>query len=335
MELRDLRIFVCVVDERSFSAAGRRLHLAQSGVSDGVARLERELGARLLERGRSGSSPTAQGAVLLRWARRLISSADRAREEVRAAERGSAPTIRAGFLPTITPLVLPGFLAGIRALPAPASVRVTEGLAPPLLEQVRDGRLDLAVIFFPADEVPGVEFVEVGERPLCVIVEGDVELARRRSVPLSTLSRHEWVTFPPHNPGRMWLDTACAAAGFVPRIAAEVETPVQQRIFVEAGIGVAMVPMGGAVALHAAPGVAEVRLEGPLPRFRIGYGHSPEQAGPGTDTARRVLESVLDRLEPDGGGFETPRRKRSLVVDRSEAVATMRQAGSTKRGDRG
>ena len=296
MEFRDLRVFVCVVDERSFSAAGRRLHVAQSGISDAIARLEREFGARLLERGRNGSSPTAQGVVLLRWGRRLISLAERAREEVRAAKDGIAGAVRVGLLPTITPLVLPGLLAGLRARPAPLPVKVTEGLAPLLLEQVRDGRLDLAVVFFPAEEVPGVSFVEVGERPPCVIADRGTELGARTSVPLAALADQEWVTFPPRNPGRLWLDMACAAAGFVPRIAAEVETPTQQRIFVEAGAGIAMVPMGGVPHGRLASRVAEVRLEAPLPRFRIGYGHVPELASPRTDAARRVLESVLGHL---------------------------------------
>ena len=296
MEIRDLRVFTCVADERSFSAAGRRLHLAQSGISDAVARLERELGVRLLERGRSGSSPTVHGAVLLRWARRIISSAERAREEVRATAACTAGAVRAGFLPTITPLVLPGLLAGLRARPVPLPLRVTEGLAPALLEQVRDGQLDLAVVFFPAEEVPGVAFVEAGERPLCVIARAGSDLGTHTSVPLAALAQHGWVTFPARNPGRMWLETACAAAGFMPRIAAEVETPGQQRIFVEAGVGIAMVPMAGAAPGPHGPRVAEVRLDGPLPRFRIGYGHVPELASPSTDAARRVLESVLGRL---------------------------------------
>ncbi len=299
MENRDLRIFACIADEGSFTAAARRLHLAQSGISDAVARLERETGTRLFDRGgRGGSRLTPQGEVLLRWARRLLSSADRALEEVRTTGGAAAATVRVGFLHTITPLVLPRFLAGLRACPAPPSVRVTEALAPPLLAQVRDGRLDLAVIFFPAEETPGVEFVEVGERPLCVIVAGDAELGRRASVSLAALAGHGWVTYPPHNPGRLWLEAACATAGFLPRIAAEVETATQQRIFVEAGIGIAMVPMRGA-SVGRSVDVAEVLLEAPVPPFRIGYGHVPEMSGAATDTARGVLESVLGHLEDE------------------------------------
>ncbi len=304
MEYRDLRIFTCVVDEGSFTAAARRLQLAQSGISDAVARLERETGTRLLDRGgRGGSRTTPQGEVLLRWARRLLSSADRALEEVRAAEGTGAGIVRVGFLHTITPLVLPRLLTGLRACPTPVSLRVTEGLAPSLLAQVRDGRLDLAVTFFPADPTPGVEFVEVGERPLCVIVAGGSDLGRRTSVPIGALADQGWVTYPPHNPGRLWLEAACATAGFLPRIAAEVETATQQRIFVAAGIGIAMVPMRGALS-DPSTEVAEVLLEAPVPPFRIGYGHVPEMSSAATATAQAVLESVLDRLEVE----RTPER---------------------------
>jgi DNA-binding transcriptional LysR family regulator len=180
--------------------------------------------------------------------------------------------------------------------PVTLPLKVTEGLAPALLEQVRDGALDLAVVFFPAEEVPGVAFVEAGELPLCVIAPVGSDLGTFSSVPLAALAQHDWVTFPARNPGRMWLETACAAAGFMPRIAAEVETPGQQGIFVEAGAGVAMVPMAAAAPGRYGPHVAEVRLDGPLPRFRIGYGHVPEMASPSTDAARHVLGSVLGRL---------------------------------------
>lgn len=293
MELRDLRLFVCVVDERSFSAAGRRLHFAQSVVSQAVARLEHELGGRLLERSRDGSTPTAQGIVLLRWARHLITAADRAVEDVRAATATTAATIRIGLLPTITPLVLPGLLSGLQARPTPIPLRVTEGLAPLMLQQVRNGQLDLAVLFFPIEQTTQVHFVEVGQRPLCVIVGAGAQLARRSSVPLRALAHYAWITFPPHNPGRLWLDTACAEAGFIPHIAAEVETITQQQIFVEAGMGLAMVPMGSMAHSISGPGIAQVPLDTSLPSFRIGYCYAPGLAGPGIEVASQVLESLF------------------------------------------
>lgn len=298
MELRDLRIFLCIVEEGSVSAAARHLHVAQSGVSEAVARLERDLQARLLERSHNGSTPTSQGAVLLHWARRLVNSADRARDEVQATTDGSAETLRVGFPTIASPLVLPGFLAGLRDRRAPLVVKAAEGLVPPLLEQVRDGSLDLTVMFFPSEEVRGVKFVEVAEWRESVLVPKDHELAARESVTMAELAPHGWVTFPPRNAGRLWLETACAAAGFVPRIAAEVASPLQERVFVDAGLGIGLVPAGVPVD-PAAPNVVEVRLEGMLPQFRVGYGYAPELAGPGTDVAREVLEAVLLRLQAD------------------------------------
>ncbi|MGH9087074.1 MAG: LysR family transcriptional regulator [Acidimicrobiales bacterium] len=298
MDVRDLRVFLCIVEEGSVSAAARHLHVAQSGVSETVARLERELQARLLERSHNGSTPTSQGAVLLHWARRLVNSAERAREEVRSTTDGSVERLRVGFPTIASPLVLPGFLAGLRDRRAPVVVKAAEGLVPPLLEQVRDGSLDLTVMFFPSEEVRGVRFVEVAEWRESVLIPSDHELAGRSTVTMAELAPHAWVTFPPHNAGRLWLDTACAAAGFVPRIAAEVASPLQERIFIDAGLGIGLVPTGVPVD-PAAPNVVEVHLEGVLPRFRVGYGYAPELAGPGTDVAREVLESVLNRLQAD------------------------------------
>ncbi|MGH9103797.1 MAG: LysR family transcriptional regulator, partial [Acidimicrobiales bacterium] len=243
MELRDLRVFLAVVECRGFTAAGRKLYMVQSGVSDAVARLERELGLSLLDRRRGGTRPTPGGETLQRWARLLLNSSERAEREVRSFRTLEASSLRVGLLPTITALVLPGLLERLRASHPRMSVRVHEGLAPDLVELVRVAELDLAVVFFPLERVPDVELVDVAARPLHVLVSASHGLHDAGSVPLSDLAEEGWVTYPPHNPGRLWLEHACRLASFVPRIAVEVETPTQLQIFVEAGSGVAMVPL--------------------------------------------------------------------------------------------
>jgi len=136
MEIRDLRVYIAVVEAQGFTAAAHRLHMVQSSVSDVVARLERELGITLLER-RGGTRPTAAGEALLRWARLLANCSERAVREVGSFQMLEPTSMRVGMLPTITPLVLPGFLGSLRVRYPRLSVTVQEALAPELLERVR------------------------------------------------------------------------------------------------------------------------------------------------------------------------------------------------------
>lgn len=158
MEIRDLRVYIAVVEAQGFTAAAHRLHMVQSSVSDVVARLERELGITLLER-RGGTRPTAAGEALRRWARLLANCSERAVREVRSFQTLEPTSMRVGMLPTITPLVLPGFLGSLRVRYPRLSVTVQEALAPELLERVRLAELDVAVVFFPVEAVPDIVLV--------------------------------------------------------------------------------------------------------------------------------------------------------------------------------
>lgn len=293
MEIRDLRVFLAVVDMGGFTRAAARVHLVQSAVSDAVARLERELGADLLERRRTGVLTTPAGDVLARWARLMTTSADRAAAEVAALRAGIAGRLGIGLLPTISAFVLPPLLQALRARLPGVDVHVREGLAPDLLERVRSRDLDLAVLFFPAAVAAGLDLVEVAPRPLSLLVAGGHPLAVRPRIALADAAAEGWVTFPPHNPGRLWLEEAGRVAGFSAKVVAEVETGLQQQVFVGAGVGVAMVPFGRGWAPSLPKDVRLLPLRPPLPEFRIGFACAAESPNPALAAARGVVEEVL------------------------------------------
>lgn len=293
MELRDLRVFLAVVEARSFTAAGRRVHTVQSAVSDAVARLERELGVTLVDRRRGGLMPTPAGEALTRWAALILNSAERAGREIESFRTLSAGSIRLGLLPTITPIVLPELLTALRRRHPNLKISVQEGLAPDLLDRLSTAALDLVVLFFPAEQSPELAFVEVARRPLSVIVPSHHPLRGRRTMRLEEAAQEDWITYPPYNPGRLWLDRACQAAGFSPRVAAEVETPMQQQIFVEAGAGIAMVPFGRRQARRPGAAIQALRLEPPVPDFRVGYAYHPRIVNPALGAALEALQGIL------------------------------------------
>jgi DNA-binding transcriptional LysR family regulator len=290
MELRDLAAFVMVVDTGGFTRAGERLHLVQSAVSMAVKRLEREVDLLLLERHPGGVAPTPAGAALADHARIILNSVARAHQDMEAYRGLSKGAVSIGILPTATPLLLPSLLRRMRETYPGLEVKVEESSAHELVDQVRLGELDLAVLFLPA-LTEDLTVVEIGRLELAVAVALDHPLAKRRKVRMSALINEAWVTYPQPNPGRRWLDEACSMAGYRARVTAEVLTLAELKTFVEAGVGIAMIPPGAAAAENRA-GLFHLLSIAPPMQVGIGYAYDPRQRGQAVSALRDAVDSL-------------------------------------------
>src|SRR5215468_9265032 len=114
MELRHLRYFCAVAEERSFTLAARRLHVSQSGVSGQVRDLERELGVELLRRNQRGVSLTAEGSAFLREARDILSRTDQAVQMVMLTAKGRCGRLNVGLCGPATAPFLPRLIREFR-----------------------------------------------------------------------------------------------------------------------------------------------------------------------------------------------------------------------------
>jgi DNA-binding transcriptional LysR family regulator len=143
MELRQLRYFVTLAEELHFGRAADREHIVQSALSQGVQRLERELGVRLLERSTHHVALTASGAVFLVEARQILAHVDRAAEAARSTAGASAPlrvaTIDSSY--DSMPLILHEVQARYPGL----VINQVEASVPEQYQQLLDGRLDVGV----------------------------------------------------------------------------------------------------------------------------------------------------------------------------------------------
>src|SRR4051795_6550635 len=107
MELRHLRYFVAVAEERHFGRAAERLHIAQPPLSQQIRRLEAELGAPLLHRTTRRVELAPAGEVLLARAREILAAVDAAAEDARRAARGEFGRLAIGFTGSATYALLP------------------------------------------------------------------------------------------------------------------------------------------------------------------------------------------------------------------------------------
>jgi DNA-binding transcriptional LysR family regulator len=249
MEPRRLLTFRAVAHRRSFSDAARDLSLSQPSVSQQVAALERELGARLLDRRPGGLRLTRAGAVLLEHADAIaerLALAGAQLAEIAGTERS---TLRLGAFPTALASLVPAALAQLEG----ARVIVEEGASQALAERVRAGDLHLALTFQdaaePRREPAGLERRDLLRETFLVALAPTHPLADSDAVALAELAGESWTA--PSAGGI--IVRACRAAGFEPRISSITRDQLAIRALVERGLAVTLVPSLLADAFRGVP----------------------------------------------------------------------------------
>ncbi|MEV8376676.1 LysR family transcriptional regulator [Kribbella sp. NPDC056861] len=222
MELRQLRYFVTVAEELHFGKAAERLAIVQPAVSQQVARLERELGLRLLDRTSRRVTLTGDGERMLREARAVLAAADRATEVAAELAAGQAGVFRIGSSAGLRERLDRG-LSALRAAAPGIEIKVSSRPPAEQIEAVRTGELDVAFVRGPV-AAGGVRAVPLWEEPLSVLLpaafrdDGGVKLADLAELPLRLPPRPE----DPALTDRLLL--ACREAGFEPVAGRPVDT---------------------------------------------------------------------------------------------------------------
>lgn len=144
--LRQLRSFVAVFEEGSFTRAAARENATQSGVSQHVSAAEAVLGVPLFERRAGGVEPTVAGRLLYRRAIEALRGLDLGVAEARATAGGLTGEVRAGLMPSFTRAALAPALERFLADHPQVRVEVIEGYSAALSDQVRAGALDFALV---------------------------------------------------------------------------------------------------------------------------------------------------------------------------------------------
>lgn len=293
MELRQLQYFVAVAEERNFTRAAERVRVAQPAISAQIARLERELGQRLLDRTRRETRLTAAGEAMLPFARAALGAVDDGRtavEEVGDVVRGSVS------IGTVTAhnVDMPAVLARFhRAHPG---VEITLGAedSDALIDGVQSGRLDLAIVSVGPDEVPaGLAVETITDEVIVAVVGADDPWWGRRTTTVAALADRPLIALPPGTGIRRRLDEACAAAGVRARVAFEAGSPVELAALAAHGLGVALVPQSVSRTYAGVHPIAIIpRLRGRLVLAWRAAGISP--------AARVLVGMARDQVDVSG-----------------------------------
>lgn len=284
LSLRDLDYVVAVEEERHFGRAAARCNVSQPALSAQIRKLEDALGLPLFERTSRRVLPTAAGAAVVRQARVVLGEAQALLEIARAR----APTTFSGRLAlaaiqTLGPYLFPLVLRALRDAFPQLALSLSEGRTAELLEGLRDGRIDAALLSRPFDE-SGLAVAPIFAEPFWLACPAEHALARAAPLVASDLAGPDLLLL---DEGNCLRDQALAACGTsaAGRHATSLET---LRSMVAAGGGYTLLPR---LAVREGDDPSGLLVCRPLPPDRHGE-------GPG-----RVVTLAWRASDPRGPGF--------------------------------
>lgn len=269
MDIRHLRYFTAVAEERHFTRAAERLGIGQPPLSQQIQQLEREIGSPLFHRLSRGVELTAVGEVFLVDAKAILAMIDQAVATAHQVARGEVGRVRLGLTTTVTshPLI-PSIIRDYRAQYPGVQMSLEVKDSTVLSDEVRMGQLDAAFVRSRSTEVPGTNSHVVVEEDLVVGVPNAHPLAGAGEIDLAEIANEDFIFIPRVIAPNLYDITiaACQRAGFSPRVVQEVPSFPPLLNLVEAGMGLTIVPAS----------MARAHLEGAVfLRIRGAAAHAP------------------------------------------------------------
>jgi len=302
LDVRLLQTFREVAMRGSFSLAAEELGFTQPAISQHLARLERHLGVKVLERTARGVTLTPAGEALLAETESVLSSVRQAERAAKAAGGVVASRLRVGAFPSAAAGLVPGAVREARRrMPHPdieLDLRVMED-QPGLRALVR-GRLDIALMiqspFDPIVVPDEIELLEITEDPMMIALPPDHPMASRRSVDLAQLADEPFLLT---ELGGTCADSnimlrACRDAGFAPNVRLESEDYNALQGMAAAGLGVSIIPRMATIGAY--PGVVVLPLKGSPPSRTILAAVNKER-DPIVDAFVEALQAAGDELD--------------------------------------
>jgi DNA-binding transcriptional LysR family regulator len=246
MEIDQVTAFVTVVRRGGFTRAASTLHLSQPAVSRRLHLLEREVGAPLFERMRSGVVLTEAGQAFLPHAEALLASLQDGLEAVAALQRADRGALTLAVVGTLASTALTERLRRFREAYPNVRVHLRTALSQEVSALIRRGDATLG-LRYDSDAHPEVVSEHIHDEPMVPVCSPRHRLARARRVDAKALTGEAWITFPTRvgssgEPYASALTQRLAAAGLAASEIIPIDSLTAQKRMVEAGFGLALLP---------------------------------------------------------------------------------------------
>jgi DNA-binding transcriptional LysR family regulator len=241
MDLRQLEIVRTVADCGSFSAAARQLNVSQSAVSRQILLLEEELREPLFLRLGRRVRLTAAGEALLQLSRRVIADIRETTTAIVEHQKTLTGTLHLAGGMTVCLHVFPALLQEYRKRHTGVEIKLTTGGTPQLLERLRAGAVDVALLTLPI-EGSDLAQVPVMREELLLVTHPSHPLAKQRRISARDLDGRPCVLFERGSSTRRVIDEMFLRERIQPRIVMETENVEILKALVAIGMGMAIVP---------------------------------------------------------------------------------------------
>lgn len=288
MELRQLRYFIAIAEEGSFTKAAARLHLSQPPLSQQIKSLEAELGVQLFRRMHDGAILTEAGQCLLREARKILGQVNYAMREVIQTGAGEKGKVRLGSVGAAFFSVLPLIVEHISERLPEIELELIETGANEQIAALERGEMDLGIVHLPIASIDMAQSTIFSECYSVILPLGH-PLAGNETLDLAGLDNERFILFPRERAPALYdnIIAVCQQAGLQPHVAHHCRQLSAIVQMVSLGLGITVVPR----SLHRAclGRVAVIDLDDSAPAELGLIWRTPE-----TSATRNIKQRIID-----------------------------------------
>lgn len=268
MELQQIRYIIALSQEKNFLRAAKRCHITQPTLSHQIKKLEEELGAPLFERSSHGVKLTVAGEKFLPHAMATIDHLEKGLQELQENTGAISGKIKVGAIPTIGPYLLPSALVKIKKETPRLSLEIYEETTSSLLESLKAGKIDLAILALPIIDA-GIVSRSLGNEEFYLAVSRKNALAKKKKVSAATIKQEKLLIL---QEGHCFADQAleyCKRAREDSQVIFQGSSLTSVMKLASAGEGLTLVPKM-AVSQKENPDLAFISFSSPKPKREVG-----------------------------------------------------------------
>ncbi len=289
MTIQELKYLVAVAEHLHFGRAASACHVTQPTLSAGLRSLENKLDLMLFERGPHGVLITSESGPLVEQARRVLAEARQFEQLARAGQSPLAGVFRLGAIPTIGPYLFPHIIASLRKDWPQLQLSLVEAQTDDLLQQLRRGDLDAALLSPPIDET-GLEREHLYEEDFLLALPAGHPLQRKRTLRVTDLADEQLLLLDEGHCLRDQVVEFCRVGEASARDLLRSSSLETLRNMVTAGAGCTLLP---ALAVNDSSG--DIRpLSRPTPSREVVLYWREKFAG--AESARLLADTIRDHL---------------------------------------
>ena len=269
MNLRDLRYFIALAETRHFGRAAEQCFVSQPTLSTQIRKLEDELGVSLFERSPRNILLTSAGERILKHAREALSQVSLMQDIAKHTLDPEAASIRLGIFPTLAPYLLPHVVPNIRKRFPQLELLLIEEKTEVLIQQLRDGLIDAAVLAEPVTD-EHFDALHLFTEPFVLALPENHPLSRQRTLGLPELATQHLLLLEDGHCLRDQALAVCALSGAGEKEGFRATSLETLRQMVAAGVGLTLLPMLAVQPpVPKSPHIRLLPFKNPAPTRRI------------------------------------------------------------------